>query len=1034
MADENRKSTFQLLVDGEDMTVLSSYEPLPKDGGDAMSEAELEDRLVGILDAQGTRFLPVTSEEGLVANLRRCLEDLNGTTFSEAEWDELWRGYLANGADGPAEKTAKFQRDWRYPLRRDDGTTKNVSIVDKDNVNRNRVQVIRQYVPQGGTHENRYDVTVLVNGLPMVHVELKRPGGSLREAFNQIERYGRESFWAGSGLFDWVQLFVISNGTLTKYYSNTTRASHVAKRAEGKGATKRRQSGSFKYTSYWADAKNRTITDLRDFARTFLTKRTLLNVLTRYCVLTVDGSLMVMRPYQIAATEAVLSRVLIGESNPRLLGTPAAGGYVWHTTGSGKTLTSFKCAQLASRMEGVDKVLFVVDRKDLDYQTMREYEKFEKGAVNGSRSSKVLEENLSDPSKRIHVTTIQKLDAFIRKNPAHPVYRQHVVIIFDECHRSQFGDMHVAITRKFRNYHLFGFTGTPIFAANAASGKRADLRTTAQAFGDCLHQYTIVGAIQDENVLPFRVAYVNTVRRKPGAKDAQVEGIDTEEALLAPERIEAVSRYVLERFDQATKRGARSYVLSYEDGAGRSQSRRVRGFNAILAAQSIPAAKAYYAAIKRLQKELGTDLRVALIYSWAPNADAGDFTAEEEMDASGLAKPDRDFLEDAIADYNATFGSSFSTESSGAFGKAKDGEGFDNYYKDLSMRMKSMEVDLLIVVNMFLTGFDAKCLNTLFVDKNLRMHGLIQAFSRTNRILNSVKGFGNIVCFRNLEREVDEALALFGDKDATGMVVLKPYAEWLKDYAAAVAELRGELAAGALPQGEEAERGFIQLWGKILRLRNVLAAFDEFEADDGLDPREAQDYQSVYNTLWEKYRKAKSASLESILPDVEFEMELVKQVEVGIDYILALVAKYHADNCKDKEVRADIDRAVLSSPTLRDKKELIDKFIDGVNVTGPSAEAWAAFVRGERDAELASIVAEERLDETKTRALMRRAWDEGYVRETGTAVMAILPKGGGGSLFAKKKDTGLTANLSRVLERLKAFFERFHDIAPMPEG
>ncbi len=1027
MVETQKQSTYQVLVNSDDACVLSSYEPVPKDEANYQSEAALENRLIHLLGTQGTAHLPITSEAELVANLRRCMEELNNVSFSDSEWDTFFKGFIANGGDGVPEKTEKFQRNWRYPLKRDDGTTKNVEIVDKDNINRNRVQVINQYVPGGGTYENRYDVTILVNGLPLVHIELKRRGGSIREAFNQIERYGRESFWADSALFEWVQLFVISNGTLTKYYSNTTRATHVAKQAETKGATRRRQSGSFKFTSYWADARNDLITDLEDFARTFLTKRTLLAILTRYCVLTVDGDLMVMRPYQIAATEAVLSRVLIGESNPRLLGTTAAGGYVWHTTGSGKTLTSFKCAQLASAMEGVDKVLFVVDRKDLDYQTMREYEKFEKGAVNGSTSSRVLEEHLSDPTKRIHVTTIQKLDAFIRKYPKHAVYGQHVVIIFDECHRSQFGDMHVAITKKFKRYHLFGFTGTPIFAANAGAARHANLTTTQQAFGDCLHQYTIVDAIRDENVLPFRVSYVNTVRRKAGTKTHDVEGIDTEEAMLTPARIELVSRYVLEHFDQATKRGGKSFTIKYEDGSGRAMSRRVRGFNGILATQSIPFAKAYYAKIRELQKELGTDYRVALIYSWAANPETDDFTADEEMDASGLSKSDREFLDSAIADYNEVFGTSFSTQGKGG----KSGEGFDNYYKDLSMRMKSREVDLLIVVNMFLTGFDAKCLNTLFVDKRLKQHGLIQAFSRTNRILNSVKSFGNIICFRNLEQEVDDALALFGDKDASGIVVLKPYAEWMADYNQAVDALHDMLAAGQLPLGESAEKAFIKAWGLILRLRNILSAFDEFQGNDLLGTREVQDYQSVYNTLWEKYRKAKKAQLESIVDDIEFEMELVKQVEVGIDYILMLVAKYHESNCEDKEIRADIDRAIAAAPTLRDKKELIDKFIDGINVTGTSREAWVAFVEGERDRELGEIIADERLDEDKTVSLMRRAWDEGYVRETGTAVMGILPKGGGGSLFSKAP-TGLAANLERVVEKLKAFFERFHEIVGMP--
>lgn len=1018
-----QQSTYQLIVDADDFTVLSSYDSVPKDDANYQSEAALERRLIRILDEQGIKHLPITSENELIANLKQCLEDLNGIRFSDNEWDVFFKGYLSNSADGVAEKTFRFQRDFRYALKRDDGTTKNIQIVDKENVNRNRVQVINQYVPGGGTHENRYDVTLLVNGLPLVHVELKKRGGSIREAFNQINRYGRESFWADSALFEWVQLFIISNGTLTKYYANTTRQAHVRKLADSNPATRRRQTGSFEFTSYWADAQNRVITDLEDFARTFLAKRTLMSVLCRYCVLTVDGDLMVMRPYQIAATERVLNRVLIGESNKRLLGKLAAGGYVWHTTGSGKTLTSFKCAQLASGMAGVDKVLFVVDRKDLDYQTMREYEKFEKGAVNGSRSSKILEQNLSDPGKRIHVTTIQKLDAFIKKYPEHPVYTQHVVIIFDECHRSQFGDMHVAITKRFKNYHIFGFTGTPIFAANSGAGKYANLKTTEQAFGDCLHRYTIVDAIRDENVLPFRISYINTVKAAPTIKPEQVEGIDSEEAMLAPQRIANIADYIVEHMDQATKRGAKSYVLKYEDGAGRSASRRVKGFNSLLACQSIPAAKAYYSAIKLMQEELGTDYKVALIYSWAPNAEADDFTDDEEMDPSGLSASDRDFLAGAIEDYNKAFDTSFST----------DGDGFDGYYKDLSMRMKSREVDLLIVVNMFLTGFDAKCLNTLWVDKRLRQHGLIQSFSRTNRILNSIKSYGNIVCFRNIEQEVEDALGLFGDKEASGIVVLKPYAEWMEDYRKAVDELREKLAAGEKPFGEQAEKDFVRLWSYILRLRNILAAWDEFSDDDVLGAREVQDYQSVYNELWEKYRKRREAELESITDDLEFEMELVKQVEVGIDYILMLVAKYHDSNCTDREVYADISRAIDASPTLRDKRALIEHFIMTVSVTDENVhEAWHEYVVKERDKELESIIEEEKLDHDATVVFIRRAWNDGYVRETGTDIMKLLPKGGGQSLFSKAA-TGLAATRERVLEKLKAFFERFREIAPMDE-
>ena len=1029
MIDETGKpqSTYKLVVDADDQTVLSEYEPLPKDEEGFQSEAALEQRLIDILVAQGTAHLPIHSEDELVANLRACMEELNGIAFSDSEWDRFFKDYLSNGNDGPGEKTEKFQRNHRYSLIRDDGTTKNVDIVDKENMNRNKVQVINQYAPSGGTHGNRYDVTVLVNGLPLVHVELKKRGGSLREAFNQIDRYGRESFWAGSALFEWVQLFVISNGTLTKYYSNTTRASHVAKMADANPATRRKASGSFKFTSYWADARNKPIHDLEDFARTFMAKRTLLAVLTRYCVLTVDGDLLAMRPYQIAATERILNRILVSEMNPRMLGNPDAGGYVWHTTGSGKTLTSFKCAQLASQMEAVDKVLFVVDRKDLDYQTIREYDKFEKGAANGNRSTKVLTGQLDDGNCRIIVTTIQKLTTFIKKNAHHKVYDRHVVLIFDECHRSQFGDMHLAITKKFRKYHIFGFTGTPIFPENAGAGKHVELRTTAQAFGDQLHSYTIVDAIRDENVLPFRVSYVSTVKAKEGIAKEEVEGIDTEEALLAPERVRNVVAYVLAHYDQATKRGGKAYTLKYEDKGGRSAARTVQGFNSLFCCQSIPAAKLYYEEFKRQMAEPGAEkLKVGLIYSWAPNAevDESGTIEDEDTDVTGMPASDREFLEAAIDDYNDMFKTTFST----------DGDGFDNYYKDVSMRLKNRELDMLIVVNMFLTGFDAKPMNTLWVDKRLKMHGLIQAFSRTNRILNSVKSFGNIVCFRNLEAEVDAALGLFGDKDAGGVVLLKPYAEWMADYVEAVGKLHEMIAPGVAPVGEAAENAFVKLYSLVLRIRNVLLAWDDFRADDIMTDRELQDYQSVYVAIWEERRKRAKAEKDSIVDDLEFEMELVKQVEVGIDYILALVVKYHEKNCQDKEIRADIDRAIASSPTLRDKRDLIMVFISTMNVGGGDVrEAWAAHVVKSRDAELDRIIEEERLDRYQTVEFVRRAWQDGYVHETGTDVMKLLPKGGSGSLFSKAK-TGLAATRERVLDKLKAFYERFCDIAPEPES
>ena len=669
--------------------------------------------------------------------------------------------------------------------------------------------MVNQYEETGGARKTRYDVTILVNGLPLVHVELKRRGMAIREAFNQIKRYQRDSFWAGSGLFEYVQIFVISNGTHTKYYSNTTRDQHIKESREGRRGKK--TSNSFEFTSYWADANNRTIPDLDDFAKTFFAKHTILNILTRYCVFTSDKMLLVMRPYQIAAAERILNRIEIAH-NYKKMGTREAGGYIWHTTGSGKTLTSFKTAQLATALPYIDRVLFVVDRKDLDYQTMKEYDRFQEGAANSNTSTAVLQRQLEDPDARIIITTIQKLSRFVARNKKHEVYNKHVVLIFDECHRSQFGEMHQAITKAFKKYYLFGFTGTPIFAANAGSGRNPLLKTTAQAFGEQLHAYTIVDAIRDGNVLPFRIDYVNTMKRKDGAPDEEVWGIDTEAALGAPERIRAVTSYILDHFDQKTKRNS-YYSL---------KGQRLAGFNSIFAVTSIPMAMKYYTEFQGQLQEQNGELAVAIIYSFSANEnDPEDGLLEEGFEPERLDKTSRDFLEEAIQDYNRMFGTNYDTSA----------DKFENYYKDVSMRMKNREIDLLIVVNMFLTGFDATTLNTLWVDKNLRYHGLIQAFSRTNRILNSVKTFGNIVCFRNLRQATDEALALFGDKDASGIVLLKSYDDYYHGYdedgkhypgyTELIERLQTLYPLDEPIIGEEAQKEFIRLFGAILKQRNM---------------------------------------------------------------------------------------------------------------------------------------------------------------------------------------------------------------------
>ena len=996
---------YEPIAVSSESTVVAEFVPEPGTESGYQSEADLEQAFVDLLEEQAYQYLSLTSEADLISNLRTQLEALNGITFSDNEWDRFFRERIAGDKDGIVEKTVRIQEDHIQLLRRDDGSTKNIALIDKASIHNNRLQVINQYETEG-TYANRYDVTVLVNGLPMVHVELKRRGVDIREAFNQIDRYQRDSFWAGSGLFEYVQLFVISNGTLTKYYSNTVRTQHLGERGGAKRA--RKTSNSFAFTSWWADAANRPIEDLTGFAKTFFAKHTLLNVLTRYCVLTSDRMLLVMRPYQIVATERILQRIEVA-TNYKRWGTVAGGGYVWHTTGSGKTLTSFKAAQLATKLAGVEKVLFVVDRKDLDYQTMQEYDRFQKGAANSNTSTRILKQQLEDPAARIIITTIQKLSTFIAANKGHEIYDGHVVIIFDECHRSQFGDMHTAITKAFQRYHLFGFTGTPIFAANSASGGNPQLRTTEQAFGEKLHTYTIVDAITDKNVLPFRIDYVNTIKMPESIADKQVSAIDKENALLAPERIAQVVSYIREHFDQKTKR------TSHYSVAGK----RLRGFNSLLATASIDAARRYYNQFALQQEDLPSDqrLKVGLIYSFAPNeAIDDDLLPEEEFDTDALGWDAREFLEHAIQDYNDLYGTSFDTTA----------DKFQNYYKDLSLRLKRREIDLVIVVNMFLTGFDATTLNTLWVDKNLRSHGLIQAYSRTNRILNSVKTFGNIVSFRDLEQATNDAIALFGNKDARGVVLLQPYAEYYDEYAQCVAELQAGYPLGQQIDGEAAQKAFIALFGSILRLRNILQSFDDFSGNEILTPRAMQDYQSIYLNLYQEFRSQRDADKESINDEVVFEIELIKQVEINVDYILMLVEQYRdaKGDGEDKEIRAAIDRAVTSSPSLRNQKDLIEEFVDSLSATAEVDAAWAAFVAAKRAEELDWIIAEESLDPAATRAFVDAAFRDGAVQPTGTGITKILPPV---SRFGQ--DGGHATKKQTVLTKLGDFFDRFFNLS-----
>ena len=1035
---------FNIVAETSENTVVTEYEPVKSRSTTYQSEAALEKEFIHMLTEQGYEYLQIHTEKDLISNLRSQLERLNSYHFTDSEWERFFNTCIASQKDGIVEKTRKIQEDNVQILKRDDGTTKNITIIDKKNIHSNFLQVINQYtisMDEGAKHDNRYDVTVLVNGLPLVHIELKRRGVPIREAFNQIDRYQRDSFWAGSGLFEYVQIFVISNGVNTKYYSNTTRFSAIRDAAKSSSSRKGKTSNSFEFTSYWADGKNRIIPDLIDFTRTFFARHTILSILTKYCVFTSEDMLLVMRPYQITATERILNRIEIA-TNYKKYGSIEGGGYIWHTTGSGKTLTSFKTARLASALPYIDKVLFVVDRKDLDYQTMKEYDRFEKGCANSNTSTTILQKQLESSESHIIITTIQKLSTFIKKNRTHPVYNEHVVIIFDECHRSQFGDMHAAIVKAFRKYHLFGFTGTPIFPANKGSVTSLKFLTTEQTFGDQLHTYTIVDAINDGNVLPFRVDYVKTMDMEKDIKDEEVWDIAREKAMMAPERIEKVTKYILDNFDRKTYRGSRTYfyntltnisdVASGKKGAVEEikQKQRISGFNSIFAVASVPMAKLYYTEFKKqMEADPTKKLRIATIFSYGANEAEADTDAatglldeENSEDTSELDQSSRDFLESAIQDYNEMFHTNYST----------DGDRFQNYYKDVSLRMKNKELDLLIVVNMFLTGFDATTLNTLWVDKNLKMHGLIQAFSRTNRILNSVKTFGNIVCFRNLQKRVDEAISLFGDKDAGGIVLMRSY----KDYYYGYRDEKGKQHPGyeelikqltkKFPlsepriEGEKQQKDFIALFGMILRMRNILTVFDEFENNELLSERDLQDYLGRYQDLRDEWMSRRGGGDSTdINDDIVFEVELIKQAEINIDYILMLVKKYHDDHHQDKEIIATVDRAIDSNPELRSKKKLIKAFIDNLNDGDDVMEEWHEYIARKREEELEQIIADEKLKDEETRKFIKDSFRDGEIKTIGTDIDKLMPpvsRFGGGNRDAKKQN---------VIDRLKAFFERF---------
>ena len=1000
------------------------------------SESDLENKLIAQLQRQGYEYLPIHNEKELIANLRKQLEKLNDITFTDSEWQRFFKTEIAKESNGIKEKAFTIQRDYKKSFVREDGTQVNISLIDKKDVHHNSTQVINQYAVDSGTQKNRYDVTILVNGLPLVHIELKRRGVLLKEAFNQINRYGRESFWADNALFEFVQIFIISNGTTTKYYSNTTRDNHIKEQNSKAKAGRQRTCNSYEFTSYWSDAKNKLLNDLEDFTATFLSRHSLLNILTRFCVLTEQNILMAMRPYQIAATERLLNRIEVAH-NAKLYGTVKAGGYIWHTTGSGKTLTSFKAAQLATKLPYIDKVMFVVDRKDLDYQTMREYDRFQKGAANGNTSTSVLEKQITDIKSKIIITTIQKLSSFIKKNPDSDIYKKEVVLIFDECHRSQFGDMHAAITKKFKKYYIFGFTGTPIFIENMPTGVGL-IKTTEDAFGERLHTYTIVNAISDHNVLPFRVDYVRTMKEKEDVENSKVWDIEREKALSDPRRINNVTAYILEHYAQQTLQGKnyKMSVVTNVEQLAKDKKKKVEeergksllnGFNSIFAVQNIPMAKQYYLEFLRQMEELPANkrLRIATIFSYGANeADPDDEGDENSDNTEGLDASSREFLERAIKDYNKMFGTSYDTSA----------DKFPNYYKDVSLRMKNREIDLLLVVNMFLTGFDATTLNTLWVDKNLRYHGLLQSYSRTNRILNSIKQFGNIVCFRNLEDSTNKALSLFGDPEACGVSILRPFDDYFKGYddnkgqhqkgyTELVEELQQMLKPGEMPIGEEAERNFVKLFGNVLKMRNLLSVFDQFQGNDLLTERDVQDYTSVYLDIREKIIH-KQKDKEDICDDLVFEMEFVKQVEVNIDFILFLVEQYRKSHKQDGEIRVRISKAIDSSPDLRDKKELIEKFIEQLTPNSEVDAAWRVYVNDEKRRQFDAIIEEENLKRDKAVEFMENAYERGYVPEGGMELDGIMPPINPFDVNANRE-----GKIASVLEKLKAFFQRFADVS-----
>ena len=1024
---------YKTIAESNNFIVLDQYNKFVEEpNAGYQTEGSLEREFIRDLRAQGYEYLQdINGHDALIKNLRVQLQRLNNMVFSDAEWRRFLEEYLDKPSDSLIEKTRKIHDDYIYDFVFDDGHIQNIYLLDKKNLANNALQVINQF-EQTGSYDNRYDVTILVNGLPLVHVELKKRGVAIREAFNQIHRYSKESFNKENSLFKYIQIFVISNGTDTRYFANTTK----------------RDKNSYDFTMNWATAKNTLIKDLKDFTATFLQKHTLLNVLVNYCVFDVSDTLLIMRPYQIAATERILWKIKSSYQGKNW-SNKDSGGYIWHTTGSGKTLTSFKAARLATELDFIEKVFFVVDRKDLDYQTMKEYQRFSPDSVNGSESTAGLKRNIDKDDNKIIVTTIQKLNNLMKSEDKLPIYDKQVVFIFDECHRSQFGEAQKNLTRKFKKYYQFGFTGTPIFPTNALGAE-----TTASVFGIELHSYIITDAIRDEKVLKFKVDY-NDVR--PQFKSIETEKnleeltkLEKKQAFLQPKRIEQIAQYVLDNFKQKTNRF----------NAGNN------GFNAMFAVSSVDAAKAYYQTFKQLQSAVKNPLKIATIFSFAANEeqDAIGDIVDESFEVEAMTSSAKEFLKSAIDDYNGYFATNYDV----------DAKSFQNYYRDLAKRVKNKEVDLLIVVGMFLTGFDAPTLNTLFVDKNLRYHGLIQAYSRTNRIYNSTKSFGNIVTFRDLEQDTIDAITLFGKSNTRNIVLEKSYQEYMegftdagvarRGYLEVIAELQERFPDPDVIQTEKDKKDFVKLFGEYLRVENILQNYDEFaalQAFQSLDTSDAkaveafkekyyltdeafaemqpidmpsersiQNYRSTYNDIrdWLRRQKDGEEKAKSTIDwdDVVFEVDLLKSQEINLDYILELIFEHNKKTKNKSELIDEIRAIIRSSLGNRAKESLIVDFInqtdlDNIADKAGIIESFFQFAQKEQQQEANELISTEGLNIEDAKRYINVSLQRGYASEQGTDLNEALPK------MSPLNPQYLTKK-QNVFQKISAFVEKFKGI------